>query len=154
METIAILNSLEKLTVKERVSILKKIALIDGIKSNEFYCDKCSKITYPDFSDEFCYAFVCKICGISYCHECEDDNSYLYPKVSCGSCRDTWCGKCNENRDIPAINAMDYCKECDAIFCEKCVDRKMANKKRCFECEDERMENDINHDREIKVKHG
>lgn len=154
-----ILNSLEKLTIEQRVKILNKIYSIQDIKNDQgypLYCDKCKKVKTIDSPiDKFCYAFTCKICSMSYCRECEDDNSYLYPKVSCTSCRDTWCGNCNENRDIPAINVMDFCKECDAIFCEKCVDKKMANKKRCFECEDERIKNiierDIDHDRKIKV---
>jgi hypothetical protein len=104
------LNSLEKLTVKERVKILDAIYTMENLHGFVYYCETCEESKQGNLYDPF------------YCSKCMD-----------AFCEDCVAGDCYEEKET--LGPIITCEDCDTNFCRNCAKDEMTNDFKCDKCE-------------------
>jgi hypothetical protein len=107
------LNSLEKLTCKERVKILDAIYTMENLHGFVYYCETCE----------------------------ESKQGNLYDPFYCSKCMDAFCEDCVAG-DEETLGPMITCEDCDTNFCRNCAKEEMANDFKCNKCEKKKDENE------------
>lgn len=84
------LNTLKKMTCKERIKILDQIYTIENLHGFVYYCEECGEPRQGNLSDPY----YCSNCNDSICADCAADDSGAI--ISCKKCEVFFCRECAE----------------------------------------------------------